>query len=106
MGHSIIVGRGGNEITRGFPNVVSVRMIGSEKNRIAHMIHVHGMTDAGARKFIKEEDAGRRRFLKQHFGTEIDDPMRYDLVINTDHFDDETVVEMLLTALEAKGNAK
>lgn len=102
MGHSIIVGRGGNEITRGFANVISVRLIGGEVRRVRHMVEEHGMTEAGAKKFIKDEDAARRRFLKQHFGTDIDDPMRYDLVINTDRFDDDTVVQMLLAAIGCK----
>lgn len=102
MGHSIIVGRGGNEITRGYSNVVSVRLIGSEARRLRHMIEEHGMTEVGARKFIKEEDAARRRFLKQHFGTDIDDPNRYDLVVNTDHFDDDAVVQMLVAAIRSK----
>jgi hypothetical protein len=102
MGHSIIVGRGGNEITRGFSNVVNVRLIGSEDRRIRHMVEEHGMTQAGATKFIKEEDTARRRFLKQHFGTDIDDPMRYDMVINTDHFADEAVVRMLVAAIRSK----
>lgn len=102
MGHSIIVGRGGNEITRGYSNVISVRLIGSEQRRLRHMIDGHGMTETGAKKFIKDEDAARRRFLKQHFGTDIDDPTRYDLVINTDRFDDDAVVQMLVAAVRGK----
>ncbi len=101
MGHSIIVGRGSNEITRGFANVLSVRLIGSEERRLDHMVQVHGMTVAGAKRFIKEEDAARRRFLKQHFSTDIDDPTRYDLVINTDHFSDEAAVELLVAAIQS-----
>lgn len=106
MGHSIIVGRGGNKITRGYSNVVSVRLIGSEYKRLRHMIEDHDMTESGAKKFIKEEDAARRRFLKQHFGTDIDDPTRYDMVINTDHFNDDTVVQMLVTAVRGKAKPK
>lgn len=99
MGHSILVGRGGNEITRGFSNVTRIRLIGSEPRRIRQMIEAHGMSEAGARKFIKEEDAARLRFIKQHFHTDIDDPMRYDMVLNTDHLDDDTIVRMLMDAL-------
>lgn len=103
MGHSIIVGRGGNEITKGLSNVLNVRLIGSETLRLRHMMKVHGMSETGGRKFIKEEDAARRRFIKQHFGTDIDDPMRYDLVINTDHLEDEAVVQLLLAGIRGKG---
>jgi cytidylate kinase len=102
MGHSIIVGRGGNEIAQNFSNVLKIRLIGSEKERLHQITHVHGMTDAGARKFIKEEDAARRRYVKQHFAQDIDDPMRYDLVINTDQLDDNSTVQMLAAAIQTK----
>jgi hypothetical protein len=98
-GHCILVGHGGNEITHGFPNVLRLLLIGSEEHRLQQMINGHGMTTNGAKKFIKEEDAARRRYIKKHFGQDIDDPTRYDLVINTDHISDDTIVEMLTTAL-------
>lgn len=103
MGHSIIVGRGGNEITRGFHNVINVRLIGSKEQRIRHLVRTHGMELAYAKKFVKGEDAARRRFLKQHFDADINDPERYDIVINTDHLEDDAVVEMLAAAVRRMG---
>lgn len=99
MGHSILVGRGGNEITRGFSNVTRIRLIGSMPRRERQMIEAHGMTKKDAHKFIKEEDTARRRFIKQHFSTDIDDPMRYDMIINTDNLDDDSIVRMLTAML-------
>ena len=103
MGHSIIVGRGGNEITRGFHNVINVRLIGSKEQRIRHLVVTHGMELAYAKKFVKGEDAARRRFLKQHFDADVNDPERYDIVINTDHLEDDAVVEMLAAAIRRMG---
>ncbi len=102
MGHTILVGRGGNEVTRGFSNVLRVRLIGSEPRRQRQMMQVQDMTESEARKFVKEEDTARRRFIRQHFNTDIDDPMRYDLVINTDNFSDDCIVQQLMAALEGK----
>ncbi|MGB0743613.1 MAG: hypothetical protein ACPGSB_03715 [Opitutales bacterium] len=51
------------------------------------------------RSIIKEEDAARRRFIKQHFSSDIDDPIRCDMVLNTDHLDDASIVRMLTEAL-------
>lgn len=102
MGHCILVGRGGNEITRGFSNAIHVRLVGSEARRIQQMVDVHGMTEAGAKKFIKEEDSARRRFIKQHFGQDIDNPMRYDLIINTDDLNDDAIVQILSAAIDEK----
>lgn len=103
MGHSIIVGRGGNEITRGFHNVINVRLIGSKEQRIRHLVVTHGMELAYAKKFVKGEDAARRRFLKQHFDADINNPERYDIVINTDHLEDDAVVEILAAAVRRMG---
>ena len=58
---------------------------------------------AYAKKFVKGEDAARRRFLKQHFDADINDPERYDIVINTDHIEDDAVVEMLAAAVRRMG---
>ncbi|MFO8026931.1 MAG: cytidylate kinase-like family protein [Opitutales bacterium] len=99
MGHAILVGRGGNEITRGFSNVIRIRLIGSESERRRQMTQAHGMSESEARKFIKKEDDARRRFIKQHFSTDIDDPMRYDIVFNTDHLGDDCIVRMLVAGL-------
>lgn len=104
MGHSILVGRGGNEITQGFSNVIRVRLIGSEERRLQQMVKVHGMSESQAKKFIKEEDGARRRFIKQHFGTDIDDPMRYDMLINTDQLDDDCIVHMLTAAIQQRSH--
>ena len=54
-------------------------------------------------EFVKKEDAARRRFLKQHFDADINDPERYDIVINTDHLEDNAVVEMLAAAVRRMG---
>jgi cytidylate kinase len=101
MGHSIIVGRGGNFITHGFSNVLNVRLIGSEEVRIAQMVKL-GMSAGEALKFIKEEDTARKNYIKQHFKSDIDNSMSYDLTINTDKLKDEEVVEILVAAINSK----
>jgi len=102
LGNCIIVGRGANCITRGFANTLHVRLVGTEPVRLRRMMEGHGMSEKGARQFIKEEDAARRRYVKQHFSRAIDDPMIYDLVVNTDRLDDDAVVQTLMSALRAK----
>lgn len=101
-GRCIVVGRGGNMITRGLPNVLRVRLIGSPANRTHQMIEHHGMSEREALRFIESEDAARRRYVKQHFGAEISEPALYDLVVNTDHMSDEAIVRMLAAAIDVQ----
>lgn len=102
MGHCIVVGRGGNKIVEGFAHVLRVRLIGSDACRARQMVNIHGMSEAGAHKYIKEEDTAREAYMRQHFHCDIDDPLDYDLIINTDHLNDDQVVQLLVDTIKAK----
>ena len=102
IGHCILVGRGGNKVAEGLSNVTRVRFVGSHDRRMQQMVTVHGKSVDEAKHYIKDEDHARHRYMKHHFNSDIDDPTQYDLVINTDHYSDEAVVEMILAAVESK----
>lgn len=106
MGNCIIVGRGGNKITQGFSNVLQVRLIGSHEKRVQQMVAIKHISRKEAADYIKREDAARQRYVKQHFHCKIDDPLLYDLVINTDNCSDEQVVEILIAAMRKMNNGK
>ena len=84
LGNVIIVGRGANVITAKLPYVVHVRMVASVENRLKHMQEFEELDKKTAMERIQREDLGRRRYLKKHFNKEIDDPLLYHLMINTD----------------------
>jgi hypothetical protein len=84
LGGVIIVGRGANIITASLPGVIHVRLIGSIAARVGHMEHFDHLSRKEALQRIEREDEGRRRYLKKYFHKEIDDPLLYHLVINTD----------------------
>jgi cytidylate kinase len=84
MGGVILVGRGANVITSKLPNAFHVRLVGSVEKRSQRVEAVYQLSPNAALEFIAKEDRGRRRYLKAHFGKDIDDPLLYDLIINTD----------------------
>ena len=102
MGHCILVGRGGNKIAEGLSNVTRVRFVGTLPQRIKQMVNVHGMASKEAKHYIKQEDHARQRYMKNHFNCDVDDPLHYDIVINTDHYSDDAVVQLVLSAVAAK----
>jgi len=59
-------------------------LIGSVEQRAAHMRIFDKLNRRDALARIEREDGGRRRYLKRYFGKDIDDPLHYHLVINTD----------------------
>ena len=102
MGHCILVGRGGNKVAQGLSNVTRLRFVGSLPHRINQVVKVHEMSTKDAQHYIKQEDHARQRYMKNHFHCDIDDPLHYDMVINTDHYSDEAVVQIVLSAVAAK----
>jgi hypothetical protein len=84
LGNVIIVGRGGQIITRHLDFVLHVRLVGSFERRLEHVRAYYNLSQKDAENFIHLEDRGRRRYLKKYFGKDIDDPLLYHLVINTD----------------------
>jgi cytidylate kinase len=99
MGHVILVGRGANVITAHMNHVVHVRLVGSLERRIARVQEYHQMDRRAALAFIQTEDAGRARYLKKYFGKQIDDPLLYDLTLNTDHLTNREAAEMIAVAV-------
>jgi cytidylate kinase len=84
LGNVIILGRGGNIITGRLPQVLHVRLIGSVELRVNHLQVFDKLNKKEALARIEREDGGRARYLKRYFNRDIDDPLCYHVVINTD----------------------
>jgi cytidylate kinase len=84
LGNTIIVGRGANIITERLPGMLHVRLVGSLEHRLARFRQYDHLDRAEALKRIRREDGGRGRYIKEYFGKDVDDPLLYHFVINTD----------------------
>lgn len=95
MGNVIIVGRGGVVITSKLPNVFHVRLVGSLEKRIEYGMRVYGVDRNAAIDFIRKRDEGRRRYLKDYFDADVNNPLLYHLVINTDLIPYDGTVQLI-----------
>lgn len=96
LGNVILVGRGANVITRKFLSCgFHARLIGSSEIRIRHLQDYYHLKRDEAADFLKKEDEGRKRYLKQNFDKDINDPLLYDIVINTDHISYDDAAQMI-----------
>ena len=84
LGNVILIGRGANVITRKLDYVFHVRLVGSIEARAAYIQQLEGLDAKQARDFVRREDRARRRYLKKYFHEDIDDPLLYHMVLNTD----------------------
>lgn len=102
IGRSIIVGRGGNIITGKLKGGLHVRLVAPESVRLAHLKSYFKMDDKAAEKYLRDEDAGRRRYVKTNFEKDIDDPLLYDAVLNTATLGFEHTADVIAEMLTAK----
>lgn len=84
LGQVILVGLGASLATKGLEGGFHVRLVGSREKRIANAASYYGITLQEAGKRVTREDQNRRDYVRQNFNADIDDPLLYDLVINTD----------------------
>ena len=84
LGDAIIIGRGANIITARLPGMLHVRLIGSLEQRVDHLRRFDHLDRKGALERIKREDGGRSRYVKEYFHKDVDDPLSYHFIINTD----------------------
>ena len=84
MGNVVIVGRGANIITSKLSNAFHVRLVASMEKRIEHVRSLMGFTEKEAINYIKKEDENRKKYLKSYFRVDVEDPLLYHMVVNTD----------------------
>lgn len=102
VGNVILIGRGANIITGKLDHAFHVRLVGSLERRIAHLIDYKHLSLPEATAYARTEDQGRKRYVKKYYGSDIDDPLLYHLVINTDRVPYEDAARMIADAMLAR----
>jgi cytidylate kinase len=88
-GWSIIVGRGAHLILPG-EKTIRLRFIAPMESRIGFFMTSRQMTHAEAQRYVEKTDADRSGFIKKYFKVDSDDPINFDLVVNTGELGIET----------------
>lgn len=104
VGKAIIIGRAGNEVTRDMPDGIAVRLIAPDVVRVKGVMDHYGLDEARAREESRRLDTARARLLKTHFKTDIADPYRYDLVVNTGRTSVDSAAHALTVMIHRKGD--
>jgi hypothetical protein len=102
MGNVVIVGRGASVITSKLKNGFHIRLIASIEKRIEHMMQLLGLNEKDALNHIKKEDENRKKYIKSYFNADIDDPLLYHLVLNTDLLTHEGAANLIAEAAVQK----
>ncbi len=102
-GNIVIVGRGGNMITKEYQNGFHVRLVAPMSCRAEKMAKLLNVTKAEATKIIKDKTHQREDYMKEFFKIDITDPHNYDLVINDASFSAEKVARLIIQGMKYKG---
>ncbi len=101
VGGSIVVGRGA-EFILSPQEALRTRLIGETATRARFAAEKYGVKEREAITLLEKSDGERKNFIKRHYGEDIDDPLHYDLVINTTYIDLDGVTELIITAYKKK----
>ncbi len=102
QGHAIVVGRGASILAPDRRWTLNVRLVGSDKCRIRHLMTSRNLSLEKASEYVVEHDATRQAYMKSYFNEDVDNPLLYDLIINTDRMKDEVVARIIIEALASK----
>ncbi len=97
----VLMGRGGQWLLRGIPNVFRMRVIAPFDMRVKQWIkrtgEVAGETpnQRAAVDFVRRDDAERSGRMRYLYEVDLDDPSLYDVVVNTEKIRYEAAVEMV-----------
>ena len=99
----VILGRGSHVVLAG-RDVLRVRIIGSVDACAKRISEQDGISLTQAKKKVRDSNRRRGEFLWTMFRSRLNDPLNYDLIINTDNFSShEQVVDVIVHSLGAMG---
>ncbi len=104
-GHAVIIGRASQIFLAKRRDVLHVFIEAPLPARIAYVALRENMDAARARERIQLKDGDRSRYFQTVFHRDANDPMLYDLVINTGVLSLNRAVDLIVLALEDKAQA-
>jgi len=106
VGDAVVIrGRGSQFILKDHPGALHILTVASPETRIQRVMQNRNIDEKAARQEINNFDNSRREFIKRYFRADLESPVNYDIVFNTDHLAYPAVVTLVnsLLALRQPG---
>lgn len=101
-GNVIIYGRGGQDLLKDIGSVFRVRIIAPFEERVERWAEREWLDPDLARVLVRKSDQQRAGFIKYYFDRDWNDPLHYDLVINTSRLSEEGAVKVICDGVKDK----
>lgn len=101
-GKVVILGRAGQMILRSHKRVFHARIIAPPAIRAQRVAQRRELTSEAARAQVDASDRVRRNYLKRFYHVNWDDPLLYDITINTEQLSIEDAINVISVAVQIK----
>jgi cytidylate kinase len=96
-GNSIVIrGRGSQFILKDHPGSLHILTLAPLELRIMRVMRELNVNESTAKKEIASFDSSRREFIKRYFNAELENPVHYDLVINTERLNFDSAASIVV----------
>lgn len=97
-GSAVIVSHAASLALSGRGDVLRILITAPTRTREQRLAAALGVEEKEAAQIIKRSDAGRADYIKRFYGVGAEEPIHYDLVINTDKLTPEAAASLIVQA--------
>ena len=90
--NGVIVGHGSQVLLRDFGCALHVRIITPQDKRVRYFMEKRQLTEDQARRLVQTKDEEASDFFRYAFKLDINDPLLYDLVLNTEKIGIDSII--------------
>jgi cytidylate kinase len=98
----VIRGRGSQFVLKDSPGSLHVMVVAPFDQRLRRVMAERKLDEEAAREEITSFDTSRHEFIKRYFQAELEDPLNYDLVINTGRLNFEAAASNIINAFRSR----
>lgn len=73
--------------------------------RVRRVMNDLKVDEKSAKREVDRFDGGRRQFVRRYFGGDVEDPLHYDLVVNTERLSYDSAASVIVDALATRDEA-
>jgi len=99
---AVISGRGSQFFLKDYPGVLHVLVVAPLDLRIKRVMESYGLDAESANEKITRYDTNRREFIKKYFKADLENPVHYDMTVNTANISHESAAALVIQALALK----
>jgi cytidylate kinase len=100
-GNVLVLGRGGCMFLKDHPHALHVRLVAPMAVRVRRAMEYRWLAEGPARTAIAQSDAQRKSFFQAYFGVDWEDPLLYDVTVNSGRLG-AAAVDLVAAAAETK----